>query len=175
MNFIEDNNLVYSDHGLGLIFMPEKRAQEVANIWKALMESKTWGEFRSRVAKNKHRDLAERLMSGFEEVADEERFTPNELVSYEDPVCHPEIEMHTWMPEDIREKFGKSMHYTSCDGCHPREAFLELDRNQLDEILRVLEKQGYSCRKDDQLINDAYGSEFNMDDYSWPDEEEGEK
>ncbi|MEN6580669.1 MAG: hypothetical protein ABFD05_08585, partial [Anaerolineaceae bacterium] len=83
----------------------------------------------------------------------------------------PEIEMSEWMPEEIQAKFGRKMSYSAMDINVPEGEILVLDEKQMDEIVAELEKLGYECRRDDDLLIAGTSLDFDPDDYPQIDEE----
>jgi hypothetical protein len=179
-----EKSLVYGITNYGLLFIQSSRAKELADSNRALLNAKTWGEFKSLVS----RELYEFYLpnsSYYEgqsypedgdytpyDIAPETPFTPNDVVMYDELPANPEIEMSEWMPEDIQEKFGRKMRYAAMDMNVPRGEILVLEEKQMDEIIAELEKLGYECRRDDDLLMAGTTLDFDPDDYPWVDEEE---
>ncbi|MEI6291036.1 MAG: hypothetical protein WCP19_11445, partial [Chloroflexota bacterium] len=84
----------------------------------------------------------------------------------------PEIEMSSWVPQDIQDKYGKITHYYLCSGLAPKGDVLILDVNRMDEIVSAMQSYGYTCRRDDSLLRDVMGINFNPEDYEADIEEE---
>ena len=45
-----NNDLVYGEIDVDLVFMSEQEAREQAQLWHAIYNAKTWGEFRTSIA-----------------------------------------------------------------------------------------------------------------------------
>jgi hypothetical protein len=181
---MQENTIIYGITGLGLLFVPESRAKELADGNKALLTAKTWGEFKSLVSKelyefylpnSDHYEGPQEPEDGnFDtyDIAPESPFTPNDVLTYEELPANPEIEMTEWMPEEIQEKFGQKMRYYAMDMNVPDGEILVLEEAQMDEIVAELENLGYVCSRDDDLLIAGTTLDFDPDDYPWVDEEE---
>ena len=184
---MEEKTIIYGITGLGLLFVPESRAKELAEGNKALLTAKTWGEFKSLVSTELY--VFYLTKSSYYEgpyepedgdyrpfdIAPETPFTPNDVLTYEELPANPEIEMTEWMPEEIQEEFGRKMRYYAMDMNVPRGEILVLEEKQMDEIAAELEKAGYVCKRDDDLLNAGITLDFDPDDYPWVDEEDDDE
>jgi len=184
---MQEKTIIYGITVFGLLFVPESRAEELADGNNALLAAKTWGEFKSLVSK----ELYEFYLPNSDyyqgpnepedgdftpyDIAPERPFTPNDVVTYDALPANPEIEMTEWMPEEIQEKFGQKMRYYAMDMNVPDGDILVLEEEQMDEIAAVLEKVGYVCKRDDDLLNAGITLDFDPDDYPWVNEEEDEE
>ncbi len=180
---MDDMNIVYGVTGMGLIFIPEQRAQELAHVFVALTTAKTWGEFRKMLPSEtyeKYLQLSEHYqgpkvvegkdLSSFY-IADDIPFKLYDVfseTSQESQPGNPEIEMSHWVPGDIQEKYGRLTQYYAEDGNVPSGKILELDEKKMNEIIHALEIKGFRCRRDDALIEAAYGSLINREDSTDP-------
>lgn len=52
---------------------------------------------------------------------------------------------------------------------------LVLEEMQMDEIAAELEKAGYVCKRDDDLLTAGITLDFDPDDYPWLDEEDDDE
>jgi len=177
-------NITYGITPMGLLFIPESRAKALAEGNQALLSAKTWGEFKKRVSS----DLYAYYLANSayyqgpanpspQEIEDydlpgETPFTPNDVVMVDELPAHPEIEMSEWMPAEIQQKYGRKMPYYGMDLNVPGGDMLVLDGEKIDEIATALEKLGYICRRDDELLIAATTLDFDAEDY--PEVEEGE-
>ena len=84
---------------------------------------------------------------------------------YENPPGHPEIEMSSWVPKEIQDKFGLLKQYYAMDGNVPGGNILILDESRMDEIVKEMESHGFHCIRNDSLIEEAYGTSFNPEDF----------
>ena len=174
---MEEKKIVYGITNLGLLFVPESRAKKLAESNKALLSAKTWGEFKALVSQEMYEFYlvnSAHYMGANEpedgdytpyDIAPETPFTPNDVVTYDALPAYPEIEMSEWMPEGIQAKFGRKVRYSAMDMNVPEGQILVLEEKQMDEIVAVLEKLGYKCRRDDDLLMAGNTLDFDPDDY----------
>ncbi len=174
---MEEKKIVYGITNLGLLFVPESRAKELAESNKALLTAKTWGEFKELVSQemyefylvnSAHYEGPGEPKDGDYtpyDIAPETPFTPNDVVTYDALPAYPEIEMSEWMPEDVQAKFGRKTRYSAMDINVPEGVILVLKEKQMDQIVAALEKLGYECRRDDDLLMTGTTLDFNPDDY----------
>ena len=181
---MEEKSIIYGKTNLGLLFVPESRAKELAESNKALLTAKTWGEFKALVSKEMYEFYL--VNSAFYEGPDEPEdgdyspydippetpFTPNDVLTYEELPANPEIEMTEWMPEEIQVKYGRKTHYCAMDMNVPDGEILVLNEKQMDEIVVELGKHGFVCRRDDDLLMAGTTLDFDPDDYPEIDDEE---
>ena len=175
--------IVYGLSPLGLLFIPEPHAMEMAGYYRALTTAKTWGDFRERVTEKIYEKYLPHSVHNQGPlrpknidlkpfyIPDETPFTPNDVFYIDLPPGYPEIEMTAWMPVEIQEKYGRRFKYYAMDMNVPGGYALELDESKLKEILEILEKEGYECRRDDELILAATTCDFDSEDYEDPYEE----
>ena len=174
---MDKNDVVYGIAPMGLLFMPEARAQELAQGTEALTTAKTWGEFRRAVTKgiyefylphsSHYRGPTNPAENDIERyyIPDDTPFTPNDVVLYDLLPADPEIGMSEWIPDDIQKEFGRTMKYYAMDMNVPHGNVLELDKDRMDDIVRALEAKGYRCRRDDALIEAATVIDFDPEEY----------
>ena len=178
---MEEKTIVYGITNLGLLFVPESRARELAESNNALLTAKTWGEFKSLVSREMYEFylVNSAYYEGSSEpedgdftpfdIAPETPFTPIDVVTYDALPAHPEIEMSDWMPEEIQAKFGRKMSYSAMDMNVPEGEILVLEEKQMDKIVAELEKLGYECQRDDDLLIAGTTLDFDPDDYPYVD------
>jgi len=180
---MQEKNIIYGITNLGLLFVLESRARELAESNKALLTAKTWGEFKSQVSREMYEFYL--VNSAHYEGPDEPEdgdytpydippempFTPNDVMTYDVLPAYAEIEMSEWMPEEIQAKFGRKMGYSAMDMNVPDGDILVLKEKQMDKIVTELEKLGYECRRDDDLLTAGTTLDFDPDDYPYTDEE----
>ena len=174
---MEEKNIVYGISNLGLLFIPESRANELAQANWALLTARTWGEFKKLVSEeiynfylvnsSLYQGPSHPTVQEIEtyDLPPETRFTPNDVVMYDTFSAHPEIEMSDWMPVEIQEKYGQKTHYQAMDMSVPNGEFLILSESLMDEIVAALENMGYQPRRDDDLIDAATILEYDPEDY----------
>ena len=180
---MQEKSIVYGVTNLGLLFVPESRAKELADSNKALLTAKTWGEFKTLVSKELYefyltnsayyKGPNEPENGNFDpyDIAPETPFTPNDVVVYDVLPANLEIEMSEWMPEEIQEKYGYKMRYAAMDMNVPDGDILVLEEKQMDKIVAELEKFGYACRRDDELLMAGTTLDFDPDDYPYSENE----
>jgi hypothetical protein len=181
---MQEKTIIYGITNLGLLFVPENKAKELAESNKALLTARTWGEFKSLVSREMYEfylvnsvyyegpNEPEDGDYALYDIAPETLFTPNDVVTYDALPAFPEMEMSEWMPEKIQDKFGRKMGYTAMDMNVPEGDILVLDEKQMDEIVAKLEKLGFECRRDDDLLMAGTTLDFDPDDYPDVDDEE---
>ena len=181
---MEEKKIIYGITNLGLLFVPESRAKELADSNKALVTAKTWGEFKALVSQemyefylinSAHYEGPDEPEDGDYtpyDIAPETPFIPNDVVTYDVLPAYPEIEMSEWIPEEIQAKFGRKTRYSAMDMNVPDDAILVLKEKQMDEIVAELVKLGYVCRRDDDLLMAGTTLDFDPDDYPEIDDEE---
>lgn len=152
--------LVYAVLCDELHFMPRTKAIKVARLRRAVRKSETWEELKSLVKPDEFQELLRRR---YEISAEKNRENPvrlsdgaysvDETLKIEkgfpgrDFYELPDRCMKDWLPEDIVERYGvteslihgkgPSMHFPAiCD----------------DEIVRLLEKRGYVCERNTELM-----------------------
>ncbi len=174
---MEERKIIYGITNLGLLFVTESRAKELADSNKALLTAKTWGEFKEQVSQEMYEfylvnsahyegpDEPEDGDYAPYDIPPETPFTPNDVVTYDTLPAYPEIEMSEWMPEEIQAKFGRKRRYSAMDMNVPKGDILVLNEKQMDEIVAELEKLGYECRREDHLLMAGTTLDFDPDDY----------
>ena len=179
---MQEKTIIYGITNLGLLFVPESRAKELAESNKALLTAKTWGEFKSLVSQEMYEFylVNSAFYGGPDEPEDghyapydipsETPFTPNDVVTYDALPAYPEIEMSEWMPKEIQAKFGRKMSYSAMDINVPDGDILVLDEKQMDEIMAALEKLGYECMRDDDLLMAGTTLDFDPDEFPYVDD-----
>ncbi len=157
--------VVYGDAGECLVFIEEGAAHDFVRLHRAL-EAGTWGEFRARAPAHWYEDAVGRLeeqameelhadegpdpVGGrtFEEPAAEKRFDADEIPGHTDSDWPgwPQGDMGSWMPDEVRRRFGKVVSNFSFGD------FLQLPPEHEDEIVSVMRDHGYDCVRDDDLV-----------------------
>ena len=183
---MKENTIIYGITNLGLLFVPESRAKELAESNKALLTAKTWGEFKEMVSQEMYdfylvnsayyegRDEPEDGDYAPYDIPPETPFTPNDVVTYDTLPTYPEIEMSEWMPEEIQAKFGRKTRYSAMDMNVPEGDILVLKEKHMDKIVAALEKLGYECRRDDDLLMAGTTLDFDPDKFPYVDDNDGD-
>lgn len=178
-------DLVYGEVEGSLVFVPWQQAQDLAMVWSALGSSSTWGEFRSLIPPKRYEETLalmsdaidfdsyfeqesqanpssrEEALSAFREIdigerlpLDDDPFPGYDLpwVADGDYPEWPAQEMLKWMPTVLaREPYGRVE-----DSVH-NGRFLVLDPAREKAILAELAAAGFSCIKDQELVEQACG------------------
>src|SRR5438045_2977908 len=103
--------IVYGELGGELVFISQARAEELSAVRLALDESKTWGELLERLAacsQEAHQYIVEYLGDG-NEIAADDLFDSDQIgaIGDGDWPPWPKQEMLSWVPDEIRERFGQ--------------------------------------------------------------------
>jgi len=148
--------VTYGFHAGRLFFIPKLRVIELLKILTAL-RAKTWKEFKQRIPKALFRIMTE-MKTDYDESwpDDDQPFNVEEVpcrnVSASLRGWGYDIEeMVQWMPEGVKNRFGR-VTVTVHDGC-----FLELDHEKSRGIIAMLNKCGYRCKKDSNVISSLVG------------------
>lgn len=147
-----DRTLVYGEQAGGLVFIPEQRARQLAAVVDAWWTSSTWGEFRTRVDSF---GVADEILAflGYPEdyPPDDETLTDDQKHQYTqdgDWPPWPAAEMLAWVPKEVAELGQPGVSMSSGPAL-----FFELD--QMGELVAALERRGFTCRRDDSLVQAA--------------------
>jgi hypothetical protein len=152
----ETTEIVYADCSGELIFLPKNLALELAQIWTALNNSKTWGEFQANVPDHVYEEIMAEMKDDEDPEAlpdPENAFDSDAIPGYDDGdwPTWPLQYMLEWMPEDIQQQYGKVVPSAVNGDC------LELLEEKAGEIVLALEKRGYTCTEDESLVIRACG------------------
>ncbi len=186
------DRLLYGEAGgAGLVFIPEDDALELANLQRAIWQSKTWGEFRRRAGEARYAEVMEnREASPFDEFFEWERKSRRKLTEddarqeyWAQPIC-----MRLPLEE---EPFDSDQVPGICDGFYPewpaQEAlkwfprdiirdygsiedslhngyFLSIPADSEKPIVSILSLIGYACIRDDKTVSTACGCVDKSDD-----------
>ena len=122
----------------GVLFAARDAAERVAQIRKALYNSKTWGQFRANLPDG---EWEENLEFRFEEApGDGEPFTADSVPGHADG-DYPEWLMQTqldWFPPELIEKYGQ-VETSVLNG-----EMLELPADKAEVIVAELRAMGYT-------------------------------
>jgi hypothetical protein len=137
-----------------LVFIPEADAVRLAAIHRAIATSETWGDFFDAVP-------PEELDTVYGRASDEDEHLPDRSAKF-DPdllgVCEgdypdwPEQKMFDWLPAHVCREFGR-VESSVLNG-----PLLSLDVRRTPEILAALERAGFECRLDEELVRRACGN-----------------
>jgi hypothetical protein len=150
--------IVYGDPGDDqVMFLREQEALELAQLWDAIAQAKTWGEVK-RLLPDRWQEVVEHLGPRHQEElgrdydeppADEDPFDDPRLVFWEPIIdsnwpIHAGRRMYEWLPKHIQELGNRT----------------DIDIVQFDiwdEAVAAFEQEGYTCVHDDHLIFRACG------------------
>jgi hypothetical protein len=137
-------DLVYtpSDY-FGVVFAERDVARRTAQIWRAVQESTTWGEFRAAMPAAEWQQVVDQREGDIP--PDGTSFTPNDVAWgvdgwYLGPWL-PEEEVE-WFPEDLIDKYGGEV-----DWGNPNFDNLFLPGEAADEIANELRTRGHHVEK----------------------------
>ena len=129
-------DIVYTinTEGAGAVFAERAAAEESAQVWSALRESKTWGEFKAAMPPAEFATVLENMKLDDDEVDLESAFDPDEVPGHADglfPTCL-QAKALRWFPEELIARYGEAALST-----HDGE-FLDLPANIADEVAEAL-------------------------------------
>lgn len=173
-------DLVYgsSNCSKGLVFVQRKVATDLATIWNALSESKTWGKFKAMVGPRIYQGILDRgQFDGCYSLASfqfEHPDLPEEesARAYRDlrvggrlPLDEDPFEMYSingvadgdWpiWPEQLMIAWNppEILHeYGRSESSALNGPFATLDESREEEIVAAFKRRGYQCVRDDELI-----------------------
>ena len=176
----EQGVLIYGEgFGGGLVFIDPDRADEIAGVFQAMQEAKTWGEFRLNFPKAWDMYVLDIVVTALEVYDDADLFVlddvealrtelkkydmgrlcPSDDEKFERPgVCSdgdwppfPDREMAEWMDDDVIEHYGE-WHDTTLNG-----PYLNFPLKHKEAVLTALKELGYHCVLDQARLEKAYG------------------
>jgi len=127
----------------GVLFARKQDAEDVAQIRKALENSKTWGEFRANLPSGEWEQNLELCFVDFP--ADDKAFDTDDVPGYVDG-DYPQWLKRTqldWFPDDLIEKYG-DRQTSVLNG-----EMLDLPASKAEEIAVELRAMGHSVEKTD--------------------------
>lgn len=153
----QQKSLVYGVYGEDdLVFFPKQRAQELAQLRKAVNSVTTWGEFKASVSEQEYRRAVELLREEMED----DGFIPDAAAPFDEEDIpgfgdgdwppFPAREMLYWVPYNIQSEFERPGYSTVND-------VLVLSASDMDAIIKAFEAHGYQCSRDDDLVKVASG------------------
>lgn len=141
-------DIVYRIDGETVVFADHGRAEYVAHIWKALEESKTWGELRRNLPEGEWEYRFVDYFDGREEEvpADDELFQAADAPGHEDGDYPPWLaqEQLDWFPAELIEKYGGDVGPSVHNG-----EFLELPADKAEQIAEDLRAMGHTVAPTD--------------------------
>lgn len=133
-------DLVYKEHLDHLVFAERAQAERVEQIWTALRESTTWGEFRRNLPEGEWEDHFLDFFDNDEDIpADDEPFDAMCVPGHADGdypewLCQAQLD---WFPKELIEKYGDV-----CTSVFNGE-FLELPLDKAQQIVCDLRALGH--------------------------------
>ncbi len=157
--------LVYGDGGEGLVFLEKNYALDIGGFREALYKARTWGELKARVSGERYEETvaawvkgqSERLRDDGDLEDDEPEVTPpgphdafdaEELPGYADgdwPEFAPTM-MENWVDGFIISEYGGDVQPTL------NAEYPVIDFDNEEEVVSLLEEQGYVCISDEDLV-----------------------
>jgi hypothetical protein len=137
-------DLVYtpSDY-FGVVFAERDVARRTAQVWHAVQESTTWGEFRTAMPPTDWEELVDQREGDIP--PDDTPFTPDD-VGWGDDGWYlgpwPPEEEVKWFPEDLIDKYGGAV-----DWANPNYDQLSLPGDAAEEIAEELRARGHQVEK----------------------------
>ncbi len=142
-------HIVYTTNtdGQGAVFAERTAAEEVAQVWAALRDSQTWGEFKAAMPPVEYATVLEDLELEGDEVDLDEAFDPEEVPGHADGDYPTWLASRAldWFPEEVAAQFGSTgASVLNGDG-------LELPAEQADKIAEALRlaRPGWTVTKTD--------------------------
>ena len=142
-------DIVYGDLGGALVLVPRDRAEELATVRRAVQDSATWGELRSRLSAERRAELSKAYGEN-EQPADDTTLVDEPVPGWDDgdwPEA-PIQAMLDWVPDEV-QALGEEVS-TRLSGEH-----LGLEPARTDEVVAAMEAAGYTMRRDDALVERA--------------------
>ncbi len=141
-------DIVYRIGGDSVVFAERRRAEYVAQIWKALQESNTWGELRHNLPDGEWQDYFQPHFDDYEEEvpADDEPFVSADAPRHEDGDYPPWLaqEQLDWFPPELIAKYSGNVTSSVLNG-----EFLDLPADKADEIANDLRTIGHTVTETD--------------------------
>lgn len=159
--------LVYGDVQDGLVFIDEGEAHDLVQLHRALGRARTWGEFRAQAPSHWYEDAVERLRDrmldeteddeydSHEEPTVEKKFEAEEIPGHVDGDWpgFPHVSMGSWVPDEVQDRFGSMTHSWGLDAIY----WIVLAPEHEEEIVSAMQRHGYDCVRDEDLVWEASG------------------
>ncbi|MBY6366544.1 hypothetical protein [Rhodococcoides corynebacterioides] len=142
---------VYGDVDGALILILKERAEQLSILRS---DFATWGDAKRNLSPDTWAGVVERFDAGEADVpADDEPYDLDAVPGHADGdwPAWPARDMLRDVPTSVREKFGRVE-----DSVH-NGSYLHLDAADEDEILEALRRHGWTCTRDDLLVEKASG------------------
>ncbi len=159
--------LVYGEIQDGLVFIDEGEAHDLVQLHRALGKARTWGEFKAQAPSHWYEDAVERLKEqlldeiedekndAYEEPGAEQRFDAADIPGHVDGEWpgFAHVSMGNWVPDEVQDEFGSMTHSWSLDAIY----WIVLAPDKEDQIVSAMQRYGYDCVRDDDLVWEANG------------------
>lgn len=146
--------LVYGVVADMLVLLPKSTADYLVATLRAIQNSRTWGEFKKNAPAEAYQEVVEILEENAEEEPPaKEPFDSDDILDYTDgdwPEWPAQLMLY-WIPKDIQKTYGV-IQVSSING-----DFLEISPAREQQVVKAFEERGYTCLKDDRLVNIASG------------------
>ncbi|MBY6350823.1 MULTISPECIES: hypothetical protein [Rhodococcoides] len=142
---------VYGDVDDALIFIPRARAEQLASLRS---DFATWGDAKRCLGPDAWAVVVEQFAAGESEVpADDEPYDLDAVPGHADGdwPAWPARDMLRDVPASVCEMFGR------VEGSVHNGSYLHLNLVDEDKILEALRSHGWTCTRDDTLVNKASG------------------
>ncbi|NIL81087.1 hypothetical protein [Rhodococcoides kroppenstedtii] len=142
---------VYGDVDGALVFIPKARAEQLSVLQS---DFATWGDAKRKLSPDTWAGVVERFDAGEADVpADDEPYDLDAVPGHADGdwPAWPARDMLRDVPASVCEKFGRVE-----DSVH-NGSYLHLNSVDEDQILEALRGHGWTCTRDDTLVNRASG------------------
>jgi hypothetical protein len=140
-----DLDIVYTDSApfLGALFSERETAKRAAQIWRAVTQSTTWGEFRKTMPADIWKEVVDLLDE--DAPSDDTPISPDDVPGWGGDGYYlgpwPPEAVIDWFPEDLIDKYGGSITP------NPNGANLELPVESADQIAADLRARGHTVEK----------------------------
>jgi hypothetical protein len=142
-------DVVYGELGDALVLIPRDRAEELADVRRAVQRSTTWGELRARLSEERRDQIAENF--GDEDVpADDVTLDDVRVPGWDDGDWPewPAQAMLDWVPAEVQALGTEGS--TRLNGEQ-----LELDPERTADVVAAMETAGYAMTRDDAAVEGA--------------------
>ena len=142
---------VYGDVDGALVFIPKARAEHLSILRS---DFATWGDAKRNLSPDTWAGVVEQFDAGEADVpADDEAYDLDAVPGHAggDWPAWPARDMLRDVPASVREKFGRVE-----DSVH-NGSYLHLDAADEHEVLEALRPYGWTCTRDDAMVNRASG------------------
>jgi len=149
------NDFVYGEINDDLIIFPRELAENYVNLWRALLTSKTWGDFRNSVSPEFYDDakyFSDDKQDEDGNIDDSREFQPDkdDLTGDGDWPPWPAQKMDNYFPNEIKN-FG-SIEDTRLNG-----QYRSISGEEENELVIKFTSLGFKITRDDVLLKKASG------------------